>query len=82
MISTIDRENAVLASFLYANDMGEDVSNSFLLSEDAFTGSFRQRIAIKINARISILIFSLYYSNVIVCLQLFIYIVRKYIYRE
>ncbi len=48
-----DRENAVLASFLYADDMGEDTSKAFLLSEDAFTNSFRKRVATKINATTS-----------------------------
>ncbi len=45
-----DRENAILSSFLYADDMGEDKTDTFLLSEDAFTSAFRKRIAIKINA--------------------------------
>ena len=45
-----DRENAVLTSFLLANEMGENTDNAFLLSEDAFTSSLRRRIAIKINA--------------------------------
>jgi hypothetical protein len=45
-----DRENAVLSSFLYSNDMGEDTSKAFLLSEDAFTSAFRRRVATRINA--------------------------------
>ncbi len=49
-MNVADKENAVLASFLYANDMGEDTSSTFLLSEDAFTSDFRRRVAIKINA--------------------------------
>ena len=53
-MNTADRENAVLASFLYADDMGEDTSKSFLLSEDAFTTQFRRRVATKINATTTI----------------------------
>ena len=49
-----DIENAVLASFLYADDMGEDTSKSFILSEDAFTSDFRRRVAIRINATTTI----------------------------
>ena len=49
-----DRENAILASFLYADDMGEDTSKSFLLSEYAFTSLFRKRVAVKINATTTI----------------------------
>ncbi len=45
-----DRENAVLASFLYANDVGEDAENAFILAEDCFTSSYRRRVATKINA--------------------------------
>ena len=49
-MTATDRENAVLASFLYADDMGEDTSKAFQLSEDAFTSDFRRRVAVKINA--------------------------------
>ncbi len=45
-----DRENAVLASFLFADDMGTDTKDAFFLSEDAFTSAFRRRVAIRINA--------------------------------
>lgn len=48
-----DIENSVLCSFLLANEMGEDTEKAFLLSEDAFTSSFRKRIATKINATTS-----------------------------
>jgi len=53
-MSNQDRENSILASFLYADDMGEDTSKAFLLSEDAFTSSFRKRVAMKINATTTI----------------------------
>jgi len=49
-MTTADRENAVLSSFLHADDGEEDTSKAFKLSEDAFTSSFRKRVAIKINA--------------------------------
>ena len=45
-----DRENAVLASFLYADDMGTDKTDTFILAADAFTTDFRRRVATKINA--------------------------------
>jgi len=45
-----DRENAVLASFLYSNDIGLDTKDAFQLAEDAFTSDFRRRVAVKINA--------------------------------
>ena len=48
-----DRENAVLASFLYANDVGENTDNAFLLCEECFTSPFRKRIAKRINAETS-----------------------------
>ena len=44
-----DRENAVLASFLYADDMGTDKTDTFILAVDAFTTDFRRRVANKIN---------------------------------
>ena len=49
-MNTVDRENAVLASFLYSDDMGEDTDKAFLLAEDAFMSEFRKRVAVKINA--------------------------------
>ena len=48
-----DRENSVLASFLDVDDLLMDKENTFLLSEDAFTSSFRKRVATKINATTS-----------------------------
>ena len=45
-----DRENAVLASFLYADDLGIEKTDTFPLAEDAFTTDFRRRVATKINA--------------------------------
>jgi len=44
-----DRENAVLASFLYADDMGTDKTDAFKLEEKAFTSSYRRATANKIN---------------------------------
>jgi hypothetical protein len=44
-----DIENMVLASFLYANDVGEDIKNAFLLNADHFTSSYRRATAAKIN---------------------------------
>jgi len=49
-MTAADKENAVLASFLDVDDLYMDKTNTFLLSEDAFTSEFRKRIATKINA--------------------------------
>ncbi len=49
MANTRDRENSLLASFLYADDMGMDKSGSFELDTSIFTSKFRQRVAGKIN---------------------------------
>lgn len=49
MVSTICRENSILASFLYANDVGTDTSEAFVLDQSAFTSSFRRATANKIN---------------------------------
>ncbi len=48
-MNTIDRENAVLASFLYADDMGTDKSQVFVLDSNIFTSSYRRATANKIN---------------------------------
>jgi len=53
-MTNADRENAVLSSFLYSDDMGTDKTNTFLLSADAFTSDFRKRVATKINATTTI----------------------------
>ncbi len=49
MANTIDRENAVLASFLYADDMGTDKTQAFELDSNIFTSSYRRATANKIN---------------------------------
>ena len=49
MGNTIDRENAVLASFLYSDDMGTDKTQAFILDSDIFTSSYRRATANKIN---------------------------------
>jgi len=48
-MTNIDRENAVLASFLYADDMGTDKKQSFELDSRIFTSSYRRATANKIN---------------------------------
>ena len=48
-MNIIDRENAVLASFLYADDMGTDKTEAFELDQKAFTSSYRRATANKIN---------------------------------
>ncbi len=49
MANSIDRENAVLASFLYSDDMGTDKTESFELDSNIFTSSYRRATANKIN---------------------------------
>ena len=49
MAKTIDRENAVLASFLYSDDMGTDKTQAFELDSNIFTSSYRRATANKIN---------------------------------
>ena len=48
-MNIIDRENAVLASFLYADDLGMDKSQTFELDQKVFTSSYRRATANKIN---------------------------------
>jgi len=50
MANTIDRENSLLASFLYADDVGTDKSDTFILDVKIFTSKYRKRLAEKINA--------------------------------
>lgn len=47
---SINTQNAILATFLYANDTGEDLSQVYTLDTNIFTSPFRKRIAEKINA--------------------------------
>ena len=49
MSNYIDRENAILASFLYANDMGINTYEAFILNSDLFTSAYRRATADKIN---------------------------------
>ena len=49
MSNTIDRENCILASFLYSNDMGMNTEDAFMLDSRIFTSSYRRATADKIN---------------------------------
>ena len=44
-----DIENSILATFLYANDMGDNIEDAYKLDTAIFTSPYRQRIAEKIN---------------------------------
>jgi len=48
-MNTINRENAILSSFLWSDDTGIDKSEAFILDENIFTSSFRRDVAAKIN---------------------------------
>jgi len=48
-MNIIDRENAILASFLYSDDMGTDKTQAFILDDVVFTSSYRRATANKIN---------------------------------
>lgn len=48
-MDTFNIENAVLAAFLYADDMGTDKKDAFILESSAFTSSYRRAVADKIN---------------------------------
>lgn len=48
-MNTIDRENCILSSFLYADDMGMNKDEAFVLNESIFTSSYRRATASKIN---------------------------------
>ena len=48
-MNIIDRENAVLASFLYADDVGTDKTQAFNLDSNIFTNEYRRAVANKIN---------------------------------
>jgi len=43
-------ENAILSTFLFANDLGEDLNEVYPLDTSIFTSPFRKRVAEKINA--------------------------------
>jgi hypothetical protein len=45
-----DIENAILITFLDANDLFDDLSNIYELDTNIFTSPFRKRVAEKINA--------------------------------
>ncbi len=49
MGNSIDRENCVLASFLYADDVDTDKTQAFELDSNIFTSSYRRATANKIN---------------------------------
>ena len=49
MSATINRENSLLATFLYANDMGMNTNDAFTLNTEVFTSKFRTAVAKKIN---------------------------------
>ena len=48
-MNTIYRENSLLSSFLYADDIGADKSKVFIIDPNIFTSSFRRAVADKIN---------------------------------
>lgn len=48
-MNTINTENAILASFLYADDIGFDKADTFELNSKLFTSSYRRAVADKIN---------------------------------
>lgn len=48
-MNRIDVENAILATFLDANDLGDDLSHVYPLDISIFTSAFRKRVAVKIN---------------------------------
>ncbi len=49
MISTTDRENAVLSAFIFLDDMNYDKQETFILDSEVFTSSYRRAVAGKIN---------------------------------
>ena len=49
MSNTIDRENSLLSSFLWADDIGSNKDNAFKLNSNIFTSEFRRAVANKIN---------------------------------
>ena len=44
-----DIEQSILATFLFANDMGDDLSKTFILDKDMFTTSLTKRLVEVIN---------------------------------
>ena len=48
-METINRENALLATFLYADDLGIDKTDTFILDSNIFTSAYRRATANKIN---------------------------------
>ena len=49
VINSINRENCILATFLYADDLGLDKSKAFILNSNIFTSSYKRATADKIN---------------------------------
>ena len=49
MNNTRDRENSILASFLYIDDMGENKDEVFIIDSNIFTSAYRRAVANKIN---------------------------------
>ena len=49
MSNTINRENSLLSTFLYADDVGLNKDNAFKLNSNVFTSEFRRAVANKIN---------------------------------
>ena len=49
MKNTADIENAILATYIYADDMGIDKSEAFTLDSKVFTSSYRRAVAEKLN---------------------------------
>jgi len=48
-MTTLNRENSLLATFLYADDNGINKDNVFALNSRIFTSDFRRAVANKIN---------------------------------
>ena len=49
MSNSIDRENSILASFIYIDDMGMNKDEVFDLTSNIFTSEFRRAVANKLN---------------------------------
>lgn len=45
----MDRENAVISSFLFANDTFENLDNVFIMDESIFSTKLQKRVVAKIN---------------------------------
>lgn len=48
-LGLVDRENAIISSFLFANDVHENLDDAFILDESIFSTNFKKRIVAKLN---------------------------------